>query len=269
MPAPLLSVRGLSRRFDGRSAVHAVDLAIDAGEFVGVVGPNGAGKTTLLRLIAKLLEPSGGAVWLEDRLATTMSPPEIARRVAVVPQTHTVAFAFTALEVVLMGRHPHLGRFEREGDEDVRIAREAMALTDTAHLTERPIIELSGGERQRVILARALAQRPRLLLLDEPTASLDLRYRVELLERVAELVRAGGLAAVAAIHDLELASRYCGRMVLMTAGTVVADGPPDEVLTAARLREVFGVTAEVRRHPVTGGLWITVLDATPDGGAMT
>ncbi len=267
MATRLLSTRGTSKRWAARAAVRDLDLDIGSGEFVGLVGPNGAGKTTLLRMMAKLLEPTGGALWLDGRALSALSQRAVALEVAVVPQTAPADFAFSALDVVLMGRHPHIGRFRPESVDDHRAAREAMALTGTMAFAERPMTELSSGERQRVAVARALAQRPRLLLMDEPTANLDLRHQVQILQCVQRLVRETGLSAVAALHDLELASRYCQRLVLMRAGGVVADGRPEEVLTADRLRDVFDVTAEVRRHPITGGLSITVLGAIADGGA--
>lgn len=250
----------VSMRWDGRSVLDRVGLQIRPGEFVGVIGPNGAGKTTLLRLMAKLLEPTGGALFLEGEALTSLSRRAVAQRVAVVPQTTTTAFAFPALEAVLMGRHPHLGRLEPETPEDYRIAREAMALTQTLPFAERPITEISGGERQRVLVARALAQEPRLLLLDEPTANLDLCHQIHVLEIVRRLVRQG-LAAVAALHDLELASRYCERLVLLKAGAVLAEGTPAEVLTVERLAEAFRVRASVSPNPLTGGLQISVLSA--------
>jgi iron complex transport system ATP-binding protein len=260
----LLSADRISMRWDGRSILDRLSLQIRPGEFVGLIGPNGAGKTTLLRLIAKLLEPTGGALFLEGNALAPLRQREVAKRVAVVPQATTTEFGFPALEAVLMGRHPHLGRFHAETAEDYRIAREAMALTETLPFAERPVTELSGGERQRVIVARALAQQPRLLLLDEPTANLDLCHQIQVLELVRRLVRQGP-AAVAALHDLELASRYCERLVLLRAGVVLAEGPPAEVLTVERLAEAFGIKASVSPNPLTGGLSISVLSAVADG----
>lgn len=265
MTDDLLNANAISMRWDGHSVLDRVRLQIRPGEFVGLIGPNGAGKTTLLRLIAKLLEPTGGVVLLEGTALTALSQRAVAQRVAVVPQATATEFGFPALEAVLMGRHPHLGRFHAETAEDYRIAREAMALTETLPFAERPLTELSGGERQRVIVARALAQQPRLLLLDEPTANLDLCHQIQVLELVRRLVRQG-LAAVAALHDLELASRYCERLVLLRARVVLAEGSPAEVLTVERLAQAFGVRANVSRDLLTGGLRISVLAAEPDGG---
>jgi iron complex transport system ATP-binding protein len=267
MAVPLVSLRGVSKRWAARLAVRGIDLDIGIGEFVGLIGPNGAGKTTLLRMMAKLLEATGGALSLDGRALSMLSQRAVAKEVALVPQTAPVDFAFSALDVVLMGRHPHIGRFGAESPEDRRIAREAMALTGTTAFTERLMTELSSGERQRVTVARAVAQRPRLLLLDELTANLDLRHQVHVLGCVRRLVREAELSAVAAVHDLELASRYCERLVLLSDGGIVADGRPEEVLTPDRLQKVFSVTAEVKRHPITGGLSITVLDALAEGGA--
>ncbi len=265
MTDDLLNANTISMRWDGRSVLDRVSLQIRPGEFVGLIGPNGAGKTTLLRLLAKLLEPTGGVVLLEGTALTALSQRAVAKMVAVVPQATSTEFAFPALEVVLMGRHPHLGRFHAETAGDYRIAREAMTFTETLPFAERPVTELSSGERQRVIMARALAQQPQVLLLDEPTANLDLCHQIQVLDLVRRLVR-GGLATVAALHDLELASRYCERLVLLKAGVVLADGPPAEVLTVKRLAEAFGVRASVSPNPLTGGLHISVLSAEPDGG---
>lgn len=269
MGRSVVAVAGATMRWGQRHALKTVDLEVYEGEFVGLVGPNGAGKTTLLRLIGKLLEPSDGAVWLEGEPLAGLSQRAVARRVAMVPQRAPADFAFSVRDVVLMGRHPHLARFETEGVVDHAIVRDAMELTNTAELAERPIPELSAGERQRVTLARALAQRPRLLLMDEPTANLDLRHQLQVLECVQRLVQEQGLAVVAALHDLELASRYCDRLVVLHAGTIVADGRPEEVLTAARLREVFGVIAHVGPSPRVGGLAITVVGAAREGLATT
>ena len=261
MERALISVRGLRMGWAQWPVLRSVDLEVGAGELVGLIGPNGAGKTTLLRLMAKLLAPTGGALWLDGAEFAALSQLTVARVVATVAQATPADFSFPVRDVVLMGRHPHRGRFEGESAADDAIAREAMTLTDTTELARRVVTELSAGERQRVSLARALAQKPRLLLLDEPTANLDLRYQIRGLDCVRRLVRETGVAAVAALHDLELASRYCTRLVLMDRGAVVADGPPADVLTAERLRAVFGVVAHVAPNAATGGLSITVLEA--------
>jgi iron complex transport system ATP-binding protein len=256
---PRLEAESLGYRVAGRSLLDDVALRVAPGEFVGLVGPNGAGKTTLLRAIAGLLAPSCGRVRLEGRALERLDPRQLARIVAHVPQSTRIDFGFTCLEVVLMGRHPHLGRFALEGPADYRVAEAAMAFTGTSDLAERPITAVSGGEQQRVLAARALAQEPRLLLLDEPTANLDVLHRLQLLDLVRDLVRARGLSAIAAIHDLELAARYCDRLVLLKDGRVLAEGPPAAVLTPERIRAAFGVRAVVRPDPLTGGLSIAVL----------
>jgi iron complex transport system ATP-binding protein len=264
MERPLVEVRGARMGWAQWPAARSVDLAVGAGEMVGLIGPNGAGKTTLLRLMAKLLAPTGGALWLDGAALATLSQRAVARHVALVAQAAPADFAFSVGDVVRMGRHPHRGRFEGESAEDEAIARAAMTMTDTAALAGRPITELSAGERQRVSLARAFTQKPRLLLLDEPTANLDPRHQIRGLEGIRRLVRETRVAAVAALHDLELASRYCARLVLMDRGAIVADGPPGEVLTPQRLRTVYGVVADVVPNAATGGLSITVLEAVEE-----
>lgn len=261
MVPALVSTHNLSKRWHERLAVAGVHLEIAAGEFIGLVGPNGAGKSTLLRLLAKLLTPSDGDVALDGRALTTLSQRDVARRVALVPPATPADFAFPARDVVLMGRYPHVGRVQGETVEDHAIVREAMALTETTAFADRLITELSSGERQRVALARALAQRPRLLLMDEPTANLDLRHQLDVLTCVQRLVQSSRLTVVAALHDLELAARFCERLLVLQDGRIVADGGPKDVLTPANLRRVFGVHAEIAPHPLTGGLTITVLDA--------
>lgn len=237
-----------------------VSVTVHRGEFIGLVGPNGAGKTTLLRMMAKLLEPTEGAVLLNGAALADLRQRDVARQVATVPQSAVPAdFAFPTLDVVLMGRYPHRSHFEDETAEDLAIAQEAMRATWTWSLADRAITQLSGGERQRVVMARALAQRPRLLLLDEPTANLDLCHQILMLDLVRNLVRKEGLAVVAAIHDLSLASRYCDRLLLLKAGSILVDDTPLAVLTPDRLADVFGVVGRVASDPLTGGLTVTVL----------
>jgi iron complex transport system ATP-binding protein len=259
----LVDVAELAVRFGARAVLGGVSLRVAPGEFVGLVGPNGAGKTTLLRAIAGMLPSPSGRVVLEGRPLDLRDPARIARVIAQVPQSTAIDFGFACLEVVLMGRYPHLGRFALEGPKDHHIAAEAMRGTETAHLESRPITLVSGGERQRVLVARALAQQPKLLLLDEPTANLDVLHQLRLLDLVRALVRQQGLAALAAIHDLELAARYCDRLLLLNDGRTIAEGTPAEVLTSERMAEAFGVRAIVRPEPLTGGLGITVLAPMP------
>jgi iron complex transport system ATP-binding protein len=237
----------------GRTALfRSFDLEIGAGEMTAVLGPNGSGKTTLVRLAAGGLAPSAGLVELDGRSVAGLPARERAKVVAVVPQDTHLAFAFTVREVVLMGRAPHQGPLGIDSEEDRTAAREAMEQTGIDGLADRPFHALSGGERQRVVVARALAQRPRLLLLDEPTAFLDLRHRLAVYDLVGRLNREDGLTVVVVSHDLNLAARYCRRVVLLHRGAVAADGETSAVLTRENLRAVYRVDADVRTDPGSG-----------------
>ncbi len=243
-----LALRGVAVALGGSPILRNIDLQLGEGEVLGLLGRNGAGKTTLLRVATRVLRPDAGEILLRGRSLEAHSRRELARAMAVVPQETAVPFAFRALEVVLMGRAPHLGLLGFETGRDVALAAQAMERVGIAHLAERPVTLLSGGERQLVVLARALAQDAPLLLLDEPTAFLDLRHRLEVLAIVRELARAGRSALVVS-HDLGLAARYCDRLALLGDGEILADGPPCEVLTPDSLRRAFGIEAEVVRGP--------------------
>ena len=256
--APALSVRNLSYEIDGKALLDGVDLQVDRGKFVGLIGPNGAGKTTLLRTLGGIVRDWRGDVRLEGMALGSLTSKEVSERLALVPQVAPYTHGFITLELVLMGRYPHLGRFQIEGHEDDRIAREAMRLTKTEQFADRTLDTLSGGERQRVFVARAMAQQPRILLLDEPTANLDVLHQLRVLELVRRLVD-DGLTAVAAFHDLHVAARYCDRLVVIKEGRVRAQGMPEEVLTPGTLRSVFGVEAAVNRDTSTGGLSISLI----------
>jgi iron complex transport system ATP-binding protein len=229
------------------------------GSLTGLLGPNGSGKTTLLRILAGTLPPDRGTVLLDDAPLARLSRRDIARRIAVVPQETHPAFDYTVLEMTLMGRHPHLGPFALEGPRDLAIAREALGATGTAHLAERSYMTLSGGEKQRVVIAAALAQSPDALLLDEPTASLDLGYQLEIATLLSRLTRERGVTMVLATHDLGLASAVCDRIVLLREGRVLAQGPTADTLTAAAVRETYDVDADVRVHEAAGHLVVTPL----------
>jgi len=241
--------------------LDGVSLSVERGEFVALVGPNGAGKTTLLRTINGILSPDEGTVELDGDAVGGLSASAVSRRVATVPQDTQVGFSFSVEQIVEMGRTPHRSRLDWRDDGDPVEA--AMERTETLGFRDRAVDSLSGGERQRVLLARALAQEPDALVLDEPTASLDINHQVEVLGLVADLV-AEGRAALAAIHDLNLAARFCDRVLLLSEGRIRARGPPADVLGDDRLAEAFGTETAVSRDHVTGTPRIAALDGRPD-----
>ena len=251
-----LAVEGLAVDRAGERVLDGVDLHADGGRLVGVVGPNGAGKTTLLRSIDASIEPAAGTVRLDGDDVHDLPSKAASRRLATLPQTTDGRFAFTVRAVVGMGRHPHRSRFG--GDEDPGAVERAMDRAEVDHLADRRFTELSGGERRRVLLARALAQETPVLLLDEPTASLDVNHRVRTFEIVAGLA-ADGRTVVAAVHDLDLAARYCDDLVLVADGRVVASGAPEAVLAPATVEAAFDTRAAVGTDPVTGTPTVTGL----------
>lgn len=231
---------------------------VEAGEILGIVGPNGSGKTSLLKLLAKVLRPQTGDMALFGRDLGTMPQVEVARTVAFVPQESPQVFSFTVMETVLMGRYPHhhgakwSAGFGWESAEDVLIAEQAMQSTDLTHLASRSVMDLSGGERQRCMIARALAQAPQILLLDEPTAFLDIQHQIEICTIVRRLQEERGLTVVLVSHDLNLASQYCDRILMLKAGALFRLGLPHEVIGAEVLRAVYGCDVLIDRHPESG-----------------
>jgi len=236
-----------------------VNLTIERGSLTGLLGPNGCGKTTLLNLLSGVLQPAHGTVSLNGVALTGRSRRDIARHIAVVPQETHPAFDYTVMEMVLMGRHPHLGPFELEGPNDVAMALDALAATGTAHLAGRAYMTLSGGEKQRVVIASALTQAPEVLLLDEPTASLDLGYQLDIASLLRRLNQERGVTMVLATHDLNLAASLCDRLILMRGGRVIAQGATGDVLTADAIRQLYDVEAEVGFHPPAGHITVTPL----------
>jgi iron complex transport system ATP-binding protein len=239
-PDPIVDVRAASFAYRGAPALSGVSFTARAGEFVGLLGPNGAGKSTLLRLVAGLLAPVGGEVRLAGLDPFGAPRRAVARVCAVVPQEPRVTWPFTVREAVMMGRAPRQGLLAVASRFDRGAVEGALAACDLVHLAERRLDALSGGERRRVFFARALAQEPRVLLLDEPTAFLDLAHQVAAMRMAQEAARAG-LCVVAVLHDLNLAAAACDRVVVLSGGRVVSEGPPAQVLTAERVREVWGV----------------------------
>jgi iron complex transport system ATP-binding protein len=245
----VIALDDVSVSFGELTVLDDVSCRVERGEFVGLVGPNGAGKTTLLRAINGVLTPDSGTVTLEDDRLADLSSRAIGRRVATVPQDTHIGFAFTAEQLVEMGRTPHRSRLDWSDHGDP--VERALERTETTDLRDRTVEELSGGERQRILLARALAQETPGLVLDEPTASLDINHQIQVLDIVQRLVDEER-AAVAAIHDLDLAARYCDRLLLLQGGTIRASGPPDTVLADPSLEEAFDTQTAVTRNPVTG-----------------
>jgi len=243
-----LAAEGISFAYGTSEVLDDVSARVASGGLVGILGPNGSGKTTLLRMLAGLLRPSSGRIALDGVDLHTIPRATIARRMAVVPQETQLAFDYTVLEMATMGRYPHLGAFEVEGPQDLAIAREALGATGTDHLASRLFNTLSGGEKQRVVIAGALAQNPDVLLLDEPTASLDLAYQLEIRSILQKLNRERGLTIVVSTHDLAFAARVCRTLVMIKDGRVLASGPVEDVLTAERVRDLYDVEVDLVRH---------------------
>jgi len=237
-------------------SLRDVSLTVERGALTGLLGPNGCGKTTLLKLMAGVLHPQHGTIAFDGCALADIPRRELARHIAVVPQETHPAFDYRVLEMVLMGRHPHLGTFALEGPADLAIAHDALGATGTAHLAARSYMSLSGGEKQRVIIASALAQQPDVLLLDEPTASLDLAYQLEVAALLARLNRERGVTIVVATHDLNLAASICGTLVLVRGGRMLAQGTTDGVLTSDAIRQLYDVDADVRFHDRSGHLTV-------------
>ncbi len=253
MPSPVLELRNVSFGYGADAVVHELSLAVGRGEFVGIIGPNGSGKSTLLRLLSGFLRPWRGEVLLDGQPIAGYERRILGRRIGVVPQETAVSFPFSVLEMALFGRTPHVTGFGFDRPADLAAAQRALERTETAHLAARSIAELSGGERQRVILARALAQDPEILLLDEPAAFLDIRHEVEMYDLLRDLQREG-MTVVSVLHDLNIAALYCDRLVLLQAGRIVRVGTPADVVTYATLTEVYGTEVYVALNDITGCL---------------
>ena len=249
-----LKARDIHFYYGAKKILDGISFTAEKGELIGIVGPNGSGKTTLLKVLDGILKPKFGSVYLDGRKIQEMGIDEIARNIAVVPQDSSTDTEFTVFEMVMMGRIPHLGKFSIETIEDEVEVEKWMKLTETLHLADRKMSEISGGERQRVIIARALAQEPRVLLLDEPTANLDVCYQLQIMDLLKKLTREFKLIVICAIHDLNLASRYCDRLILLRDGRIVAMGKPIEVITTENLRKVFEVEAKINYDSETDSI---------------
>jgi iron complex transport system ATP-binding protein len=254
----MIEARSVFFRYHENWILQDVSFQIEKGEFVGVIGPNGSGKTTLLKLFYRLLSPQKGEILYDLAPLKKMNRTDIARRIAVVAQETHLLFPFTALEIVLMGRSPHLGHQMFESEKDLQIARKAMEWTETLSFAERSIDELSGGERKRIFIAKALAQEPEVILLDEPTANLDIHHQIDFLDLILTLHREKGLTIVMASHDMNIAAEFCDRLILLQKGTIFKIGTPSEIITQENIERVYGCDVLIDQNPVSGMPRITL-----------
>ena len=248
----VFKIHGVECSYGSHQVLQGVNLDVAPGSFLGIIGPNAAGKSTLLKTIAAALQPTRGVVYFQEEELSKISRQDFAKQVAVVPQESEIHFPFSVLEVVMMGRHPHLGRFAQESEEDIKIVREAMESANCWHLKDRSVLELSGGERQKVILARALAQDPQIILLDEPVAHLDLSAQLEVLNLLKDMNTERGVTVIGIFHDLNMAVQFSEQLIILHKGKIFAAGTPEEVLTAENIKDVYNTDVLVIKHPLTG-----------------
>jgi len=247
-----LELQNVWLAYDGKVVVKGVTFQLLPGEIVGLIGPNGSGKSTIIKAISCVIPTYSGKILLDGKDIFKTPRKDLARLLGVVPQMPILPSAFTAFEIVLMGRNPHLGLLQYEGERELAITWQAMEMTATQSLAERRIGELSGGEIQRLIIARVLTQEPKAILLDEPTANLDIRHQVEILDLIRSLCRKDNLTVLAALHDLNLAAQYCDRLILINNGQVHAQGTPREVINSQNIMDVYGTDSCVYPHPING-----------------
>jgi len=242
-------LEGCNFSYRGNPCLNDINLCLQKGRMYGLIGPNGSGKTTLINLLTGSAHPTAGTIRFQDRLIHTYTKPEIARLLSFVPQAFSMDFEYTVFEVVMMGRHPYIGRFGSPGIKDYELVEKALTTLDILHLKERYVTRLSGGERQRVLVARALAQDTEVIVLDEATASLDVRHSIDIMKSLRVKVDDSGVTAIAAIHDLDLAASFCDELIVMHQGRIHSTGDVGEQLTSELLKDIFGVDATILHVP--------------------
>lgn len=255
----LLKVEGLSGGYGKETIINNISFKMKEGEFLGIIGPNGSGKSTLLRLLSRVLHPQKGTILFENKDIAKIKLKDLCRKTAFVPQDTLISFSFSVWEIVLMGRIPHLQRLQFETKEDFAIAENALLLTDTLQLKEKKIDQLSAGERQRAIIAKALTQEPILLLLDEPTSHLDIGHQIEILDLLRQLNRERKLSIVMVLHDLNLASEYCNRIILLNNGEIFKNGAPNDVLTYQNIETVYKTVVIVNKNPISSKPYVVLV----------
>lgn len=245
----VLTVKNIVSGYADKIVIDGISFSADRGEFIGVIGPNGAGKSTLLKTVSRSIHPKKGDVLFEGKDIFKLPRKEFARSIAFVGQETAITFAFTALEIVMMGRFPYLRAFQGESEKDLSAVRRALKITDCENFFEREINQLSAGERQRIFIAKALAQEPRVILLDEPTSHLDISHQIQIMDILKDLSEKDGICVVSVFHDLNLASEYCDRLLLINDGRMGAQGRPEEVLKYEILEDVYKTVVIVQENP--------------------
>jgi iron complex transport system ATP-binding protein len=248
----MIETKSISFRYHKEWVIEDISFRLEKGEFIGLIGPNASGKTTLLKILYRLLSPQKGEVLYDTLPLRRMKQRDIAKRIAVVAQETYHLFPFSVIEIVLMGRSPYLGQVVFENKKDLEIAKRAMRWTEILPFADRSIHELSGGERKRVFIARALAQEPEVILLDEPTANLDIHHQIDFLDLILTLNRERGLTIVMASHDINIASEFCDRLILLQEGRIFKMGTPNEVVTKENIEKVYGCQVFVDQSPFSG-----------------
>ncbi|MFO7815457.1 MAG: ABC transporter ATP-binding protein [Halanaerobiales bacterium] len=255
----MLKLEDINFSYEKQQILHKINFHLEKDEFIGIIGPNGSGKSTLLKNISKLLNPDSGYIYLDKGLLNDYSYKELARKMAVVPQDTEVNFNFTVYDLVMMGRNPYQDRWGRITEKDKKKVEEALELTDTKKFKNKSIQKLSGGERQRVIIARAIVQEPELLLLDEPTASLDINYQRNIFDLISDLNQELEMSVLAVSHDLNLISQYCERLILLSKGNIHTMGKVEEVITKENISEVYNTDVDIKYNPMTERPYVIII----------
>ena len=255
-----LQVKNLSFNYGKKIILKDISLNIEKGKFVSIIGPNGSGKSTLLKNLNHIHKPKSGKIQLEELDIKKIKPRELAMKIALVPQNTIIDYEFTVEDIVLMGRHPYKGRFQKEDENDYIIVNQAMEMTNTLHLKDRIITEISGGERQRVIIAKALAQNPAIILLDEPTSHLDINHQIEILNLLRKLNQDKGTTIIVVIHDINLAARYSDKIVILNEGKIVDVGSPDDVITKKNIESIYNIDVVIEKNKYSNSLYLTPIN---------
>lgn len=252
-----LQVQNLKFGYKRGLVLKDISFNIEKGQFISIIGPNGSGKSTILKLLNNLYSPKKGNIFIEGKNIYGYKKRDLAQKIALVPQDTFLDYEFTVEDVVLMGRHPYKKRFQKEDENDFKIVEEALKMTNTLHLRDKLITEISGGERQRVVIARALAQNPSIILLDEPTSHLDINHQIEILNLLKRLNQEKSTTIVIVIHDINIASRYSDEIIMINEGKIVGIGRPEEVITKKNIEETYNLKVIIEKNRVTNKIYLT------------